>query len=104
LLGALHLIQKVHTEDVPLPAGATFVIANSLTRSAKAETAAKNYNMRVVECRLASIMIAIKAELPQVSMPPPPGAPRPLFLLHTTPAMYVGEAAIVLCGLRDDPR
>lgn len=54
---------------MPLPAGATFVIANSLTRSAKAETAAKNYNMRVVECRLASVLIALKSGIPKVHSP-----------------------------------
>ena len=42
-----------------LPQGATFVIANSLTVSAKAETAAARYNMRVVECRLAAMLLAI---------------------------------------------
>ena len=47
---------------MPLPPGATFVIANSLTRSAKAETAAKNYNMRVVECRLAAAALGVALE------------------------------------------
>ena len=43
---------STHTE------GATFVVANSLTVSAKAATAATNYNRRVVECRLAAIALA----------------------------------------------
>ncbi|KAF7806805.1 galactokinase [Senna tora] len=46
--------------DVQLPAGGTFVIAHSLAESQKAVTAATNYNNRVVECRLASIVLAIK--------------------------------------------
>ncbi|KAK9792724.1 hypothetical protein WJX73_007552 [Symbiochloris irregularis] len=50
----------VRAEDVVLPKGATFVIANSLTVSAKAETAAARYNMRVVECRLAAMLLALK--------------------------------------------
>ncbi len=58
--------QALSTEDVPLPAGATFVIANSLARSAKAETAARNYNMRVVECRLATAALGAALGLPQV--------------------------------------
>ena len=50
----MFLLQHLHTEDVPLPQGVTFVVANSLTRSAKAEAAPRQYNMRVVECRLAA--------------------------------------------------
>ncbi|XP_028753602.1 galactokinase isoform X2 [Neltuma alba] len=46
--------------DLQLPAGGTFVIAHSLAESQKAVTAAKNYNNRVVECRLASIVLGIK--------------------------------------------
>jgi N-acetylgalactosamine kinase len=36
------------------------VIANSLTVSNKAETAAR-YNLRVVECRLAAVMLALRS-------------------------------------------
>uniref|UniRef100_A0A0C9S9T9 TSA: Wollemia nobilis Ref_Wollemi_Transcript_6197_2086 transcribed RNA sequence n=1 Tax=Wollemia nobilis TaxID=56998 RepID=A0A0C9S9T9_9CONI len=50
----------IKATDVQLPAGGTFVIANSLAESQKAVTAATNYNNRVVECRLASIVLAIK--------------------------------------------
>ncbi|KAK4257872.1 hypothetical protein QN277_007403 [Acacia crassicarpa] len=46
--------------DVQLPVGGSFVIAHSLTDSQKAVTAAKNYNNRIVECRLASIVLGIK--------------------------------------------
>ncbi|THU73531.1 hypothetical protein C4D60_Mb04t23850 [Musa balbisiana] len=46
--------------DVQLPSGGTFVIAHSLAESQKAVTAATNYNNRVVECRLAAIVLAIK--------------------------------------------
>ena len=49
-----------------LPEGATFVIANSLTVSAKAETAAGRYNMRVVEDRLAAIVLALALGKSQV--------------------------------------
>lgn len=35
------------------------MVANSLTVSNKAETGPQNYNMRVVECRLAAIVLAI---------------------------------------------
>ncbi|KAG2431874.1 hypothetical protein HXX76_009367 [Chlamydomonas incerta] len=44
---------------VVLPPGATFVIANSLAVSNKAETAPKRYNLRVVECRLAAVLLAM---------------------------------------------
>lgn len=46
--------------DVQLPAGGTFVISHSLAESQKAVTAATNYNNRVVECRLAAILLGIK--------------------------------------------
>lgn len=45
----------VRATDVKLPDGGSFVIAHSLAESQKAVTAAKNYNNRVVECRLASV-------------------------------------------------
>ncbi|KAH9683072.1 Galactokinase [Citrus sinensis] len=50
----------IRTTDVQLPAGGTFVVAHSLAESLKAVTAASNYNNRVVECRLAAIVLAIK--------------------------------------------
>jgi N-acetylgalactosamine kinase len=49
----------VRAEDVYLPEEAVFVIANSLAESQKAVTADKCYNLRVVECRLAAVMLAI---------------------------------------------
>ncbi|KFM24004.1 Galactokinase [Auxenochlorella protothecoides] len=48
----------VRAHDVPLPAGATFVICNSLAVSNKAESATGRYNLRVVECRLAAAVLA----------------------------------------------
>ncbi|XP_027338933.1 galactokinase-like [Abrus precatorius] len=50
----------IHATDVELPAGGTFVIAHSLAASEKAVTAATNYNNRVLECNLASIVLGIK--------------------------------------------
>ncbi|KAG7991131.1 hypothetical protein I3843_02G060000 [Carya illinoinensis] len=50
----------IRATDVQLPSGGTFVIANSLAESQKAVTAATNYNNRVVECRLAAIVLGIK--------------------------------------------
>ena len=40
---------KLAADPTPLPAGAVFVIANSLVVSDKAVTAKFNYNLRVVE-------------------------------------------------------
>lgn len=55
----------IHATDVQLPAGGTFVIAHSLAESQKAVTAATNYNNRVVECRLAAIVLGIKLGMKQ---------------------------------------
>ncbi|KAF8072885.1 GAL1 [Scenedesmus sp. PABB004] len=54
----------VRASDVALPPGATFVIANSLTVSKKAETADRRYNLRVVECRLAAMALAVALGMP----------------------------------------
>ena len=48
----------VRATEVVLPAKSCFVIANSLTVSNKAEGAEGRYNLRVVECRLASAVLA----------------------------------------------
>ena len=53
----------VRVEDVALPAGAAFVIANSLAVSKKAETADARYNLRVVECRLAAAALGVSLGL-----------------------------------------
>jgi N-acetylgalactosamine kinase len=45
----------IRASDVVLPKAGSFVVANSLTESKKAETASTNYNNRVVECRLAAV-------------------------------------------------
>ncbi|CAI9776766.1 unnamed protein product [Fraxinus pennsylvanica] len=57
---ALIDFNPIRATEVQLPAGGTFVIAHSLAESQKAVTAATNYNNRVVECRLASIVLGIK--------------------------------------------
>ncbi len=62
---------QIRTEDVPLPEGAIFVIANSLTESAKAVSADRQYNMRVVECRLATALLGLKLGLSPVRSSPP---------------------------------
>lgn len=58
---------QIRASDVVLPEGAVFVIANSLTVSNKAETAAGRYNMRVVECKLAAAVLAVTLGMPKVS-------------------------------------
>ena len=70
----------MRAEDVLLPEEGTFVIANSLSVSAKAETAAGRYNMRVVECRLAAIWLALSL-----------GMPRARSFLHTATALFVWD-------------
>ncbi|KAK9909559.1 hypothetical protein WJX75_004129 [Coccomyxa subellipsoidea] len=65
IMGELGMAKLVHfhpirTEDVTLPDGAIFVIANSLAVSQKAVSAAKQYNLRVVECRLAAALLGLR--------------------------------------------
>jgi len=50
----------ISTNDVHLPEEAAFVIGNCLAVSNKAETAHERYNLRVVECRLAAIILGLK--------------------------------------------
>eukprot|EP00850_Spirogloea_muscicola_P015711 SM000123S25823 [mRNA] locus=s123:43268:47291:- [translate_table: standard] len=54
----------IRATDVLLPEGGSFIIADSLTESNKAETAATNYNNRVVECRLAAMVLAAQLGMP----------------------------------------
>eukprot|EP00798_Chlamydomonas_sp_ICE-L_P003131 gene3131-13143_t len=46
------------TEDVIIPKGAVFMVSNSLTPSNKAEMASSQFNVRVLECRLAAAVLA----------------------------------------------
>ena len=57
---------QIRASDVVLPEGAVFVVANSLTVSNKAETAAGRYNMRVMECKLAAAVLAVMLGLSKV--------------------------------------
>jgi N-acetylgalactosamine kinase len=59
--GIAKLVQfnPVRASNVVLPKSATFVVANSLTVSNKAETGDGRYNLRVVECRLAAAVLAL---------------------------------------------
>lgn len=50
--------------DVALPVNGIFIVANSLTVSNKAQTASERYNLRVVECRLAAMVLAKLLGLP----------------------------------------
>ncbi|WIA29079.1 hypothetical protein OEZ86_011590 [Tetradesmus obliquus] len=56
---AMHVeFNPVHASPVRLPKGAAFVVANCLAASHKAETAASRFNLRVLECRLAAMLLA----------------------------------------------
>ena len=55
----------VRASDVKLPEGAAFLIGNCLAVSQKAVTAHDRYNLRVVECRLASIVLAMELGVSQ---------------------------------------
>lgn len=63
-LAKLVSFNPVRTEDVKLPPGCVFVVANSLAVSTKAVTAAGRYNARVVECRLAAAALGLALGLP----------------------------------------
>lgn len=52
------------SEAVPLPDDCQFVVAHSTKISNKAETAVVHYNLRVVECRLAAVLLAIRLGYP----------------------------------------
>ncbi|ORZ37292.1 ribosomal protein S5 domain 2-type protein [Catenaria anguillulae PL171] len=56
--GLVHFTPELKLEPVPLPAGAVFVIAHSLVTADKHATAPTNYNLRVVETRLAARVLA----------------------------------------------
>ena len=47
----------LRTTSVKLPAGVSFVVANSLARAAKAETVHTNFNKRVFECKLGQFLL-----------------------------------------------
>ncbi len=91
IMGQRGLAKVVHfnpvrTDDVALPAGGAFVIANSLTVSNKAETAHTRYNLRVVECRLAACALA-------VALGTPAAQARELRTLRQVEALAGGSAA-----------
>lgn len=50
----------ISTNDVALPEDAAFIIGNCLSVSNKAEGAHLRYNLRVVECRIAAIVLGLK--------------------------------------------
>ncbi|WEW55076.1 galactokinase [Emydomyces testavorans] len=57
----VHFFPRFRTEYVPVPKTdpeITFLVAQSLITSNKAETAPKRYNLRVAECTLAALVLA----------------------------------------------
>lgn len=54
----------VRATPVHIPPGCTFVVAHSLADSFKQQSASLRYNLRVVECRMAAMMMAIKLGRP----------------------------------------
>ena len=52
---------KLAAEDVNVPDSVSLVVANSLTPAAKILTLGKHYNKRVVECRFAVAILALRA-------------------------------------------
>ena len=57
----ISFVPKLLAEDVNVPSSVSLVVANSLTPSAKVLTVGKHYNKRVVECRFATGLLAMRA-------------------------------------------
>ncbi|KAL6075222.1 Galactokinase [Balamuthia mandrillaris] len=55
----------LRSRNVALPKGVSFVIASSMVESNKYATAESGYNMRVVECRLAAVVLAKAIQMPE---------------------------------------
>ncbi|KAI9224831.1 ribosomal protein S5 domain 2-type protein [Blastocladiella britannica] len=69
----IHFTPKLDLTPVPLPKAAAFVVAHSLVTADKAVTAATNYNLRVVETRLAAAILAAHAgRVPLTASSAPP--------------------------------
>jgi N-acetylgalactosamine kinase len=58
----------LRSEPMPLPEGATFIVAHSLVEANKYLSADTGYNMRVVECRLAAALLAKALNLNDVKI------------------------------------
>jgi len=59
----IDFVPDLKVSSVVLPRGISFVIANTLTPSTKNVSRATRYNKRVVECRLATTIIAMNTGL-----------------------------------------
>lgn len=59
----ISFVPKLKAESVDVPDSVCLVIANSLTPSAKVLTVGTRYNKRVVECRLAVALLALRCGL-----------------------------------------
>ncbi|QDZ18267.1 galactokinase [Chloropicon primus] len=55
----------VKAHSVPLPLGGIFVIANTVVASLKAKAPESKYNLRVVECTLAAVVLALALDVPK---------------------------------------
>ena len=59
----IDFVPTLKAKDVQIPASVSLVIANSLTPSPKLQTLGTRYNKRVVECRFAVALMALKMGL-----------------------------------------
>lgn len=59
----IDFVPTLKATDVHIPASVSLVIANSLTPSPKLQTLGTRYNKRVVECRFAVALMALKMGL-----------------------------------------
>ena len=56
----IDFVPKIKTTSISVPDSVALVIANSLTPSPKLLTLGTRYNKRVVECRFATAILAVK--------------------------------------------
>ena len=61
----INFVPKLATEDVNVPSSVSLVVANSLTPAAKVLTVGTRYNKRVVECRFAVALLALRSGVHQ---------------------------------------
>jgi N-acetylgalactosamine kinase len=53
----IQFLPSLNVQAVPLPPSISFIVANSLTRSAKAETAPYQFNKRFFECKIGTYVL-----------------------------------------------
>ncbi|KAI9159421.1 galactokinase [Blastocladiella emersonii ATCC 22665] len=99
----VHFTPSLRADPLPLPAAGVFVVAHSMVTADKHVTAPRNYNLRVVETRLAAALLAKDADLP-LTVPDLHGNPRPVVLADLVPwatCESLGDVAAAIRALAE---